>query len=71
MWLGHLEEEKIFKMTKGSGLLGTKEFSGLMTSMLKLDNPEKTGTMGTSLTTWFCELLCACLLINDDLWVST
>lgn len=56
-------------MTNGPGLHGTEEFSGLTTPMLKLDNPEQTGTVGTLLTTWFCEWLCACLLINDDLWV--
>lgn len=66
-----LEEEKISRMTKGPGLLGTEEFSGLTISVLKLDNPEQTGTIGTLLTTWFCELLCVCLLINGDLWVST
>lgn len=71
MWLGYLEEEIISRMTKGPGLLGTEEFSGLTTSMLKLGNPEQTGTIGTLLTTWFCELLRACLLINEDPWVST
>ena len=71
MWLEYLEEEKIFRMTKGPGLPGTEEFPGLTTSVLKLDNPEQTETVGTLLTTWFCELLCACLITSDDLWVST